>query len=37
MTPDTVAEVEEVVDEATAANEQPEPEQTAESDSGFNK
>ena len=30
---DTVAEVEEVVDEATAANEQPEPEQTPESDS----
>ena len=30
---DTVAEVEEVVEEATAANEQPEPEQTAESDS----
>ncbi|OJF04466.1 hypothetical protein BKY29_00545 [Weissella confusa] len=28
-----MAEVEEVVDEATAANEQPEPEQTAESDS----
>ena len=30
---DTVAKVEEVVDEATAANEQPEPEQTAEGDS----